>query len=128
MNSQGDERRVEKLFALLREQDSRSAPSFEATLGRRHRFPGWLVNVPTGVKVAMAALLLIFFLSPALLLWNSGSETDLNALDPGTLEIVQWNSPTDFLMNTDDSFMTEIPEIGSDSSDWMATGDDLFAQ
>jgi hypothetical protein len=127
MISDGDERRVEKLFALLREQESCSAPTFEETLERHHRFAGWLVNLPPGAKVGMAALLLVVLLSPVLLFWNPESEADLSALEPGTLEIVQWNSPTDFLMETDDSFLSEVPEIGV-GSDWMSTGDDHFDQ
>jgi len=127
MNSHEDERRLETLFALLREQETCSAPTFEETLERHHRFAGWLVNLSSGAKVAMAALLVVVLLSPVLLFWNPESEDDLSALEPGTLEIVQWNSPTDFLMETDDSFMSEVPEIGA-SSDWMSTGDDLFDQ
>jgi hypothetical protein len=128
MNSPTDDSRFARLFACLKEHDRRSALSFEEVLEGRRTLLERLLTLPAGMKLMATALLAIVVLSPLILIWHGGGETDLGAIDSSALAIVQWDSPTDFLMESDDEFLTDMPSIGDDLSDWLQADDDLVAQ
>jgi hypothetical protein len=113
MNTEKDSE-IKRLFSALRREEGRYIPAFEEALGPEKELQTagslfWRYKVVAVMAVVLAiALPLIYQLR--------------NGVDPvqaPTVDLYQWESPTDFLMTfPDQTLMSDVPEIQGDLYSW----------
>jgi hypothetical protein len=97
-----DDSDLRRAFAVLRREEARAAPTFEAVRARAHGGPrrlAPLVGVLVGACVAVAILGIIVL--------------DRSAPPPPLAAMEHWIAPTDFLLDTPGSELVRtVPRIG----------------
>ncbi len=123
MNSEHRDETIRKLFKQQRLQDEESTPTFESILALRGK-PGrtWLGQTWIGhvllqqSRLAIAASLLLVIGIPLVLYLDRQAEPETIQ---ASLDIMEWESPTDFLLGYSDSTGLEmIPTLELDVPAW----------
>lgn len=115
MSRLSEDLEIRELFEELRKEEEQHVPSFDRVLTgsqspgfRVRRLPAW------GLAAGVIAVLLI--LIPATLMIQNGGD---QAAGVAELDVANWESPTDFLLDfDDDSLLSEIPSLDLNLEDW----------
>ena len=103
------DRKIRSVFEQLRQEEERIVPEFHKVLYGQdspHRAIGWRY----WWRPAVALLFLFLMAGPVL--YFSLRETAIHE-DEISSELGRWESPTDFLLSFNDSFLdSSLPEIG----------------
>jgi len=125
MSSERKDETIRRLFREQRLRDERITPTFESILApKEKRSRTWIGHVLLKQpRVAVAAFLLLVIGIPLVLVFDRQTESETIQ---ASLEIMDWESPTDFLLSYSDSTALEtVPTLELDFPAW-AEEDSLY--